>query len=171
MFQLQYPPLSIHVPNLFSSPHGPAGQYLHVTYAGLLYVVVLVVCTHTCLRPLISTRLLEIAPYNEIKFSKFSLNDEMISFIFGKNTFTHSLISSLSSPWRIVEDCGAAFAMGCIGGGVFSFYKGFKNSPKVCHLKSFLNHCSPTLTHTLTHPLSLVHSFHVFKYSLTHSLI
>jgi len=36
------------------------------------------------------------------------------------------------SPWRIVEDCGAAFAMGCIGGGVFSFWKGYRNSPVVC---------------------------------------
>lgn len=38
----------------------------------------------------------------------------------------------MNSPWRIVEDCGAAFAMGCIGGGVFSFYKGYRNSPVVC---------------------------------------
>ena len=36
------------------------------------------------------------------------------------------------SPWRIVEDCGAAFAMGCIGGGVFSSFKGYRNSPVVC---------------------------------------
>ena len=39
---------------------------------------------------------------------------------------------SLFSPWRIMEDCGAAFAMGCIGGGVFSFWKGYRNSPVVC---------------------------------------
>lgn len=32
-------------------------------------------------------------------------------------------------PWRILEDCGAAFAMGCIGGGLFSFWKGYRNSP------------------------------------------
>ncbi|CAI8041259.1 Mitochondrial import inner membrane translocase subunit Tim17-A [Geodia barretti] len=32
-------------------------------------------------------------------------------------------------PWRIMEDCGAAFAMGCIGGGIFSFWKGYRNSP------------------------------------------
>ncbi|XP_026476698.1 LOW QUALITY PROTEIN: mitochondrial import inner membrane translocase subunit Tim17-B-like, partial [Ctenocephalides felis] len=32
-------------------------------------------------------------------------------------------------PWRIVDDCGGAFAMGCIGGGVFQFIKGFRNAP------------------------------------------
>lgn len=32
-------------------------------------------------------------------------------------------------PWRIVDDCGGAFAMGCIGGGVFQAIKGFRNAP------------------------------------------
>lgn len=27
-------------------------------------------------------------------------------------------------PYRIVDDCGGAFAMGCIGGGVFQAIKG-----------------------------------------------
>lgn len=32
-------------------------------------------------------------------------------------------------PYRIVDDCGGAFAMGCIGGGVFQMIKGFRNAP------------------------------------------
>ena len=35
------------------------------------------------------------------------------------------------SPYRIVDDCGGAFAMGAIGGGLFSFVKGWRNSPVV----------------------------------------
>ncbi|XP_017003995.2 probable mitochondrial import inner membrane translocase subunit Tim17 1 [Drosophila takahashii] len=33
-------------------------------------------------------------------------------------------------PHRIVDDCGGAFAMGCIGGGVFQGLKGFRNAPQ-----------------------------------------
>jgi len=29
-------------------------------------------------------------------------------------------------PWRIVDDCGGAFAMGLAGGSIFHAYKGFK---------------------------------------------
>ncbi|XP_026481639.1 mitochondrial import inner membrane translocase subunit Tim17-B-like [Ctenocephalides felis] len=32
-------------------------------------------------------------------------------------------------PWRIVDDCGGAFAMGCIGGGLFQSIRGFRNAP------------------------------------------
>jgi import inner membrane translocase subunit TIM17 len=32
-------------------------------------------------------------------------------------------------PWRIVDDCGGAFTMGCIGGAVFQGIKGFRNAP------------------------------------------
>lgn len=32
-------------------------------------------------------------------------------------------------PWRIVDDCGGAFTMGCIGGAVFQSVKGFRNAP------------------------------------------
>ena len=32
-------------------------------------------------------------------------------------------------PYRIVDDCGGAFAMGSIGGGVFQAIKGFRNAP------------------------------------------
>ena len=35
------------------------------------------------------------------------------------------------SPWRIVDDAGGAFSMGCIGGGLFVGIKGFKNAPTV----------------------------------------
>lgn len=33
------------------------------------------------------------------------------------------------SPWRILDDCGGAFAMGSIGGSIFQAVKGFKNAP------------------------------------------
>ncbi|KAB0380997.1 hypothetical protein FD755_008781, partial [Muntiacus reevesi] len=32
-------------------------------------------------------------------------------------------------PWRIIDDCGGAFTMGVIGGGVFQAIKGFRNAP------------------------------------------
>ncbi|KAK4470408.1 hypothetical protein MN116_005965 [Schistosoma mekongi] len=32
-------------------------------------------------------------------------------------------------PFRIISDCGAAFAMGTIGGGIVHFYKGYRNAP------------------------------------------
>ncbi|TRZ03691.1 hypothetical protein DNTS_017694, partial [Danionella cerebrum] len=32
-------------------------------------------------------------------------------------------------PWRIVDDCGGAFTMGAIGGGIFQTVKGFRNAP------------------------------------------
>ena len=32
-------------------------------------------------------------------------------------------------PWRIIEDCGAAFAMGTIGGSIFHGIKGYRNAP------------------------------------------
>jgi len=32
-------------------------------------------------------------------------------------------------PWRILEDCGSAFTMGLIGGGIFQGIKGFRNAP------------------------------------------
>ncbi|XP_049608902.1 mitochondrial import inner membrane translocase subunit Tim17-B isoform X1 [Syngnathus scovelli] len=37
-------------------------------------------------------------------------------------------------PWRIVDDCGGAFTMGAIGGGVFQAIKGFRNAPAVSAL-------------------------------------
>lgn len=32
-------------------------------------------------------------------------------------------------PFRIVHECGGAFAMGCIGGCIFQAIKGFRNAP------------------------------------------
>jgi len=32
-------------------------------------------------------------------------------------------------PFPIIDDCGGAFAMGFIGGGVFQATKGFRNAP------------------------------------------
>jgi len=33
-------------------------------------------------------------------------------------------------PYRIVDDCGGAFAMGCLGGGLFQGLRGFRNAPQ-----------------------------------------
>lgn len=33
-------------------------------------------------------------------------------------------------PFRIVDDCGGAFTMGCFGGGLFQGLKGFRNAPQ-----------------------------------------
>ncbi|XP_017115503.1 mitochondrial import inner membrane translocase subunit Tim17-B [Drosophila elegans] len=33
-------------------------------------------------------------------------------------------------PHRIVDDCGGAFTMGCIGGGLFQGLKAFRNAPQ-----------------------------------------
>ncbi|EDX05136.1 GD24009 [Drosophila simulans] len=33
-------------------------------------------------------------------------------------------------PHRIVDDCGGAFTMGCVGGGLFQGLKGFRNAPQ-----------------------------------------
>ena len=33
-------------------------------------------------------------------------------------------------PWRILDDCGGAFSLGFIGGGLFSIVSGTRNAPK-----------------------------------------
>jgi hypothetical protein len=38
---------------------------------------------------------------------------------------------SIDSPWRIVDDCGGAFALGAIGGTLFHSIKGFRHAPSV----------------------------------------
>jgi len=48
------------------------------------------------------------------------------------------------SPYRILDDGGAAFAMGAIGGSVFHAYKGMKNSPRVRPVVHHCNGPSPT---------------------------
>ncbi|TKS76866.1 Mitochondrial import inner membrane translocase subunit [Collichthys lucidus] len=45
------------------------------------------------------------------------------------NANTWHGIGCHASPWRIVDDCGGAFTMGAIGGGVFQSVKGFRNAP------------------------------------------
>ena len=32
-------------------------------------------------------------------------------------------------PWRIIDDCGGAFSMGLIGGGIFNLIGGARNAP------------------------------------------
>lgn len=51
--------------------------------------------------------------------------------------------SFLGSPWRIVDDCGGAFTMGAIGGGIFQAIKGFRNSPVVSESTGELTQSPP----------------------------
>ena len=44
----------------------------------------------------------------------------------------------LFSPYRIIDDCGGAFAMGAIGGGLFSLVKGWRNAPVVSKIYRFV---------------------------------
>lgn len=37
-------------------------------------------------------------------------------------------------PYRIFEDMGGAFLLGCVGGGIWHFFKGYRNSPKQARL-------------------------------------
>ena len=52
-------------------------------------------------------------------------------FVIFESCSEKTFLSNFCSPYRIVDDCGGAFAMGAIGGGIFSFMKGWRNSPKV----------------------------------------
>uniref|UniRef100_A0A3Q2Y2Y7 Translocase of inner mitochondrial membrane 17 homolog B (yeast) n=1 Tax=Hippocampus comes TaxID=109280 RepID=A0A3Q2Y2Y7_HIPCM len=45
-------------------------------------------------------------------------------------------------PWRIVDDCGGAFTMGAIGGGVFQAVKGFRNAPAIRNFNILYTHIS-----------------------------
>ncbi|KAJ8673607.1 hypothetical protein QAD02_004869 [Eretmocerus hayati] len=40
-------------------------------------------------------------------------------------------------PWRIIDDCGGAFTMGAIGGGIFQSIKGFRNAPSGLNKRLF----------------------------------
>lgn len=42
-------------------------------------------------------------------------------------------------PWRILDDTGAAFCMGAIGGGVFHSFKGYTNSPEGMKFKGVVS--------------------------------
>lgn len=57
-------------------------------------------------------------------------------FMFPSLICLPSLLNSFGSPWRIVDDCGGAFTMGAIGGGVFQSIKGFRNAPAVSSLRN-----------------------------------
>merc|ERR1712134_29828 len=41
-------------------------------------------------------------------------------------------------PHRILDDCGSAFGMGAVGGGVWYLVKGLKNSPPGARMKGAL---------------------------------
>ena len=49
----------------------------------------------------------------------------------GDNKQLHKMESGREPcPYRIIDDVGGAFAMGCIGGGIWHFFKGARNSPR-----------------------------------------
>lgn len=35
----------------------------------------------------------------------------------------------INCPWRIIDDAGSGFAIGAIGGGIYNFVSGYRNSP------------------------------------------
>eukprot|EP00037_Helgoeca_nana_P000577 m.22330 g.22330 ORF g.22330 m.22330 type:complete len:203 (-) comp10703_c0_seq1:210-818(-) len=41
-------------------------------------------------------------------------------------------------PWRILDDCGGAFAMGAIGGGLISAFKGWNTTPRGHQLQGMI---------------------------------
>lgn len=45
-------------------------------------------------------------------------------------------------PWRIVDDVGGAFSMGCVGGGVFHIIRGSWNAPSNSRMIGALNACT-----------------------------
>jgi len=40
-------------------------------------------------------------------------------------------------PHRIIDDMGSAFAMGCIGGGIWHGIKGYRNAPRGLRMRSY----------------------------------
>lgn len=70
-------------------------------------------------------------------FFEISTFIRFCQYLFEKATFSSSNCSlanfsfyfKWSSPFRIISDCGAAFAMGTIGGGLIHAYKGYRNAP------------------------------------------
>eukprot|EP00043_Microstomoeca_roanoka_P025226 m.8025 g.8025 ORF g.8025 m.8025 type:complete len:154 (-) comp5354_c0_seq2:267-728(-) len=42
-------------------------------------------------------------------------------------------------PWRILDDCGGAFAMGAIGGSVWHGVKGYRSAPRGLKYRECLN--------------------------------
>ncbi|EGD78731.1 hypothetical protein PTSG_01711 [Salpingoeca rosetta] len=42
-------------------------------------------------------------------------------------------------PWRILDDCGGAFAMGCIGGSVWHGVKGYRSAPMGLKYRECIN--------------------------------
>lgn len=64
------------------------------------------------------------------------------------------------SPWRIVDDCGGAFTMGAIGGGVFQSVKGFRNAPVVSFTVTNKTNELIYYYHTNTHSYSVTTNKH-----------
>lgn len=76
--------------------------------------------------------LVEVSPVLESVVSLGMLAKKVLWFMNEK--YSHLFIFvffPILSPWRIVDDCGGAFTMGTIGGGIFQAIKGFRNSPVV----------------------------------------
>jgi hypothetical protein len=63
----------------------------------------------------------------------------------GKSRDVRSILfhgqTNSSSPWRIVDDCGGAFALGAIGGTFFHSIKGFRHAPSVRLLAGLVSLC------------------------------
>ena len=69
----------------------------------------------------------------------FSVVSKTSSYLILSIKLFHIFSIDSFSPYRIVDDCGAAFAMGAIGGGLFSFVKGWRNAPVVSWRPSIIS--------------------------------
>ena len=69
----------------------------------------------------------------------FSVVSKTCSYLILSIKLFHIFSIDSFSPYRIVDDCGAAFAMGAIGGGLFSFVKGWRNAPVVSWRPSIIS--------------------------------
>ena len=48
----------------------------------------------------------------------------------------------LPCRYRVIDDMGSGFAMGCIGGAVLNFFKGFRNRPSGFRLSGGLSYAT-----------------------------
>ena len=64
------------------------------------------------------------------------------------------------SPYRITDDCGGAFTMGCLGGAVFSAIKGFRLAPPVSWYASTLQTLSVLIIDNIRVAVSYVFCFY-----------
>ena len=64
---------------------------------------------------------------------------ESIFTVFKPRFCTMAGTGQTPCPYRIIDDCGSAFGMGALGGGLFHLIKGMRNSPRGARLRGGFN--------------------------------